>query len=73
MTIGKPFIQQTVCKPGLLFINLQLEINALSCGPDTHISLTEHAFTPSAGAAGEVKLSKCCLVSVESMQEELAL
>jgi hypothetical protein len=73
MTTGKPFIQQTLCvQPELRFINLQLEMNALSSGPDIHIRLKEHAFAPSAAAAGEVKLSKGCLVCVESVQEEFA-
>lgn len=75
MTRGKPFIPQTVCvcKPGLQFINLRLEINVLPCGPDIFICLLEHAFTPSAAAAsGEVKLSNGCSVSMESVQEGFA-
>lgn len=74
MTIGKSFIPQAVCvcKPELQFINLQLEINVLPCGPDIHIRLIEHAFTPSAAVSGEVRLSKGCLGSVGSVQEELA-
>lgn len=77
MTRGKSFIPQTVCgvcvcKPGLQFINLRLEINVLPCGPDIFICLLEHAFTPSAAASEKVKLSKGCLVSVESVQEELS-
>lgn len=62
-----------MCKPGLKFINLLLKMNALSCGPDAHIHLTEHAFAPSVAATGEVKVSEHCLVSMESIQEELAL
>lgn len=38
-----------------------------------HSHLSEHAFAPSVAATREVKLSKGCLVSVESVQEKLAL
>ena len=47
-----------MCKPGLQFINLLLETNALSWGPDIRIHLMEHAFAPSAAATREVRYQK---------------
>lgn len=48
-------------------------MNALSCGPDSHIHLTEPAFAPSVAATRDVGLPKGCLLSVESVQEKQAL